>query len=251
MSATIILPKNFDISSVSFGAVRTLESGGKSIYVAYNGKPMVFQTPKCHAPFGISKWSDEKGSSVKNGSDKYSLELSFQGYEQSGSTVKSFFDTVKSIDSLIKEQAVTNSLTWFNKKKFTETQADDSFSSQVKYHMENGEASTKKYAPRIRLTVPTDRDGNFACNAFINRVKVPLSPEMTKNCNVTAIIRASGLWIISSRYGITYKVEQLLIEPRDNYLEKFAFVTDGDEADVRNPVQNSEADVAPASSDDD
>lgn len=227
MSTTIILPKDFDVSAVSFGAVRTQESGGKLIYIAYNGKPLVIQTPKCHAPFGISKWSDEKGHAA----DKYSLELSFKGHDQPDSNMASFFDSIKSIDDVIKEAAVINSLTWFNKKKFSVDSANDMFSSPIKYHMENGEASMRKFAPRIRLTIPIDREGKFTCHAFIDRKKVQLTADMTKHCDITAIIRATGLWIISSRYGVTYKVEQLLIEPRNDVLHKFAFVCDDDDED--------------------
>lgn len=230
----IILPKTFDVSAITFGAVRTQESGGKSIYIAYNGRPLVLQTPKCIAPFGISKWSDDRANAASKTTtnDKFSLELSFKGFDEEGSSMKAFFDSIVSIDSLIKANAIENSLTWFNKKKLSQDSANDSFTSPVKYHMDNGEASTLKYAPRIRISVPMDREGNFTCHAFINRVKVQLTQEMTKNCNITAIIRGSGIWIISSRYGITYKLEQLLVEPRSDVLERYAFVDVNDDKKI-------------------
>lgn len=247
MTSSIITPKNFQISSVSFGAVKTQESGGKSIYVSYNGAPMLMQTPKCNAPFGISKWSDDKTNSATKANDKYSLELSFKGYDEPLSNMNKFYDAINSIDNLVKEKAMENSLPWFNKKKMSIDSVNDSYTSPLKFHMENGEPSTNKYAPRIRLSIPMDRDGKFACQAYINKQLVTLTPEISKNCNITAIIRATGLWIISSRYGTTYKVEQLMIEPRTDHLEKFAFV-DVDETTV---VEEESEDIETSESDDD
>lgn len=233
-SSSIITPKNFNISAISFGAVKTQESGGKSIYISYNGAPLLMQTPKCNAPFGISKWSDDKATAPGKSNDKYSLELSFKGFEDPTSNIKKFYDAISGVDLLVKKQAMENSLVWFNKKKMSEDSVNDSYTSPLKFHMENGEPSTNKYAPRIRLTVPMNRDGKFACQAYIDKQLVTLTPEITKNCNITAIIRATGMWIISSRYGTTYKVEQLMIEPRMDHLEKFAFVDTEDSTTVEN-----------------
>lgn len=243
MNSSITLPKNFNINSISFGTVKTQESGGKSVYVSYNGSPLLLQTPKCNAPFGISKWSDDKVSASGKSNDKYSLELSFNGFDKEDSHIKKFYDVITSIDDLVKKQALDNSLTWFNKKKMSEDLVNDSYSSPLKFHMENGEPSTSKYAPRIRLSIPMDRDGKFSCQAYIDKKLVALTPEITKNVNITAIIRATGLWVISSRYGTTYKVEQLMIEPRMDHLEKFAFL-DTDETTVIEADAVVAADVA-------
>lgn len=247
MNSSIILPKNFNIASLSFGTVKTQESGGKSIYVSYNGGPLLIQTPKCNAPFGISKWSDDKVSASGKSNDKYSLELSFNGFEKIDSNVNKFYDVINSIDDLVKKQAMDNSLTWFNKKKMSEDSVTDCYSSPMKFHRENGEPTTNKYAPRIRLSIPMDREGKFACQAYINKQLVTLTPEITKNVYITAIIRATGIWVISSRYGTTYKVEQLMIEPKTDHLEKFAFLdtddttaTETDQAIVGRVVNDSD-----------
>ena len=226
MSSTIVLPKNFNIASISFGAVKTLESGGKSIYIAYNGATFMMQTPKMLVPFGLSKW-EEKGkvatSAVKTQADKYSLELSFKDIE-TDVNAKKFYELLESVDNLVKKKAMENSLIYFNKKKLSEESAQDSYSSGIKHHIENGERSNK-YPSRVRLSVPVDRDGNFSCKAFIGKNEIELTPAITKNCVAQCIIRCQGIWIIGgNKFGVTYKLEQILLTPKTDYLNKFAFI---------------------------
>lgn len=224
MSSSIVLPKNFNMASISFGAVKTLESGGKSIYISYNGSEFMMQSPKMLAPFGLSKW-EEKGkvSNAKSSADKYSIEISFKDVETNANT-KMFFDMLENIDNLVKKKAVENSLTYFNKKKLSDESAQDAYSSNIKHHIENGERSNK-YPPRMRVAVPVDRDGNFMCKAYIGNEEVELTPAITKNCLVQCIIKCQSIWIIGgNKFGVTYKLQQIRLTPKVDFLNAFAFI---------------------------
>ena len=72
----VVLAKNFDITKLSFGQVKQQTTGGKTIFISYNGNPLYIQTPEMKTPFGVSLWPGENG-----GPDKYSFDLSFDGMD--------------------------------------------------------------------------------------------------------------------------------------------------------------------------
>ena len=233
-----LLPKSFDASLLSLGAVKTLESGGKSIFVAYDGNPFIIQTPKMSLPFGVSMF-DEKNSKLqnvsKNTNNKYSLEMAFKDMDTKPGVAK-FYEMIESIDNYIKSKALDNSLTWFNKKKISEEVSTDMYTHGLKHYIENGER-TNKYPSRIKLSVPMDKDGKFTCKAYTSKNQmIELTQENTKNCEAQCIIRCQGIWIINGKYGVTYKLEQILLTPRTQGLESFAFALDPDE--VTNTIES-------------
>lgn len=233
MSPAVILPKNFNIASISLGAVKTLENGGKSIFVSYNGGPLVIQTPKMLAPFGLSKW-EEKGkapTAVKVQTDKYTIELSFKDMD-SDANVRMMYEMLEKIDDHVKAKAIENSLQYFNKKKLSAESANDAYSGSIKHHIENGERSSK-YPARMRLSVHVDRSGDFQCKAYIGRKEVELTPAITKNCTAQCIIRCQCIWIIGgNKFGMTYKLEQILLTPKTDCLNAFAFALEDEDKDT-------------------
>ena len=129
MAATnaILLPKNFDITKVSFGQPRLQGTGGKIIFVQYGEGRLLLQTPEMKAPFGVSHWPGENGAP-----DKYNLDVSFDGAD-SREAVRTFQDMVESLDRLLIKQAMESSGAWFKKKFASEEVVEALYTRSLKY----------------------------------------------------------------------------------------------------------------------
>lgn len=207
MSASIILPENFDVSAVHYGVPRTNENGGKSIYLSLNRTPIVIQTPEMFAPFGKQEWSNDKGVT------KYTLDLSFKGMENRES-LQTFFDKMSALDDKLIEDGVTNSFDWLKRKGASKEVVQALYTRLVRHPIDKttGEIVTK-YPPTFKLTLPW-KDGAFQCEVYDSKKnQVDLNSIETKGARVTAIIQCLGIWVAAGKYGCTWKVLQMKIAP--------------------------------------
>ena len=70
---SILLAKNIDVSKVTFSDnVKTLDNGGKTVYIGYNGQPLYVQTPEMVTPFDSSCWNATGGTDPSK--DKHSVD---------------------------------------------------------------------------------------------------------------------------------------------------------------------------------
>lgn len=227
---SIVLAKDFDISKISYGSVKTLESGGRSIYVAYNGRPLIMQTPELTAPFGITKWSGDGKAP-----DKFTLELSLKGRDER-ENVRRFYDVLEELDTKIVQDAMENSMSWL-KKKYTSTEVVQAlYTPMIKYAKDKNTGEiTDKYPPTFRLSLP-HKDGKFSCEVYDkNRELMDLQAlETTKGCRMTAICQATGIWVAGGKFGCSWKVVQLLCIPHSS-IRGFAFKMD-DKPALESPI---------------
>lgn len=244
-TSTMILPHEFDINRISYGQLKVLNTGGKMIYVNYAGEPLIMQTPKMKAPFGVGFWPSENG-----GPDKYSIDLSFDGYTAEG-PVKMYYDAISSIDKRVKRDAFDNALSWFKKTFATSDVIEHLFSPAVR-------VGKPEYAPTMKLTLP-HKDGVFSVKTFNANTRLPVEPSdvikagACKGATVQAIIQLSGIWIVGTKFGCTWKVKQLNIRERQGVVG-FAFKPmpgEGDDASEQGHGEEDDCydDKVPPSSD--
>ncbi len=209
-----------DVADVSFSSQpKILDNGGKMVWISYKGSPLIVQLPKMKAPFGVSRWCDDKGNV-----EKYSLDLSFGGSDE---RVAQTLEILKKMDEKILQSGMENSMNWF-KKKFSSTEVMEAL-----YYPIVRQPKDEKYAPTIKLPLAF-ANGEFKFTAYDNTKdhnKVDLLDVNTKGCDVTAIIQATGLWIAGGKFGCSWKVQQLRVAPRES-LPAYAFVDDDDEVDA-------------------
>ena len=212
----IILPANFSVKDIQYGTPRTLDSGGKSIYLSLNKAPIVIQTPEMWAPFGKQKWENEKGV------PKFTLDLSFKGQE-SRPVLETFYTKMTELDNKLIDDGVENSFEWLKKKNISREVASNLHTKLVRHHVDKDTGEiTNKYPPTFKLTLPwkaknpanPSEGGDFTCEVFDNnKNRVDLNTIETKGCKVTAIIQCLGLWSAAGKYGCTWKVLQMRIVP--------------------------------------
>lgn len=209
---SIILPSNFDVSNVSYSAPRTLDNGGRAIYMSLNKSPIVLQTPEMVAPYGVSNWNDDG-----KGPDKYSLDLSFKGKE-GRENLNTFFEKMVSLDKKLVQDGVDNSMTWLKKKYNSVDVVEALYTPMVKYAKDKttGEI-TDKYPPTFKLKIPFV-NGSFQCEVYDNKRKSVDLKELIdtgafKGAKVTAIIQCLGIWVAGGKYGCSWKVLQMRVTP--------------------------------------
>lgn len=224
MAPPIVLAKNFDINNVSYSEPRALESGGKIVYLSYNGTPLIMQTPVMSAPFGLSMW-DNDGKVAP----KYSLDLSFKGMDTSPQ-LRSFYDALENLDQRLVDDGFANQSSWFKGKKYGSRDIVEAlYTTQIKYpkDRDTGER-TDKYPSTFKLGVPF-RDGAFACDVFDdNKQPVDINTIETKGAHVTAIVQCTGIWFAGGKFGASWRIVQMKVVPNKTAFVGYAFRDDDD-----------------------
>lgn len=234
----IITAKHFDINKINYGQPKMLESGGKAIYMGYSGKPLYIQTPEMTAPFGMTKWNNDKGDAP----DKYTIELSFKGRE-SKQSIDRFYNMLETIDKKVVADALENSTAWF-KKKYTSVDVVEALYTPLIKHPKDKSTGeiTDKYPPTFRLNIPY-KDSKFTCEVFNDKREITdLSAMETKGSKVTAIIQCLGLWCAGGKFGCSWKVVQLRVVPPAT-IKGFAFKDDENEDKIDSDIEDDSDDV--------
>lgn len=221
----IVLPSELDVEKITYSTPVILSSGGKMIGINFNESPLVIQTPEMPLPFGISKWSANNGMESQQGAaEKYTLDLSFRGKE-SNEVMNMFFNKLRSLDKKFVEDGLENSTLWFKKKYGSREVVEALFTPIVKFAKdENGEPSDK-YPPTFKVNLPV-KNGEYDFKVFdVNRQpsKILLSDTL-KGARVRAIVRCNGIWVAGSKFGVSWRVLQMIVMPSvASSFSKFAF----------------------------
>jgi hypothetical protein len=220
----ICLPKDLDLSKISYGTPKQLDNGGRCVYISYSGKNLMIQTPVMHAPFGVSIWPGERGMP-----DKYSLDLSFADRD-SRPGIQDFFEMLQGLSDQIISDALDNSNSWFKKKYPSRDVIDALFTSNIRYNKDKitGEV-TNLYPPSFKLNLPY-RDGAFNFPVYgpnkevVNLMDIHSSPGRGKGSKVSAIIQCTSIWVAGGKFGLSWKVCQMRIA-MPTVLKGYAFIT--------------------------
>ena len=207
----IVLPKNFTVDRITYGQPKQLENGGKSIFISYNEKPLLVQTPDMNAPFGISMWPGERGAP-----DKYNVDVSFAGRE-TRPQLQQFFGMLEAISERVISDAMENAQTWFKRRFPSRDVVEALYTPIIKYSKdrETGEINTQ-YPPNFKMSLPF-RDGQFQFPVYdgkrntLNLLDIATGDTRGKGSRVSAIVQCSAVWLAGGKFGVTWKVRQLRI----------------------------------------
>lgn len=207
---SILLPSELNVSAVTYSTPRTLDNGGRAIYMSFNKAPIVIQTPEMIAPYGVSNWNDDG-----KGPDKYSLDLSFTG-KDTRENLNTFFEKMDALDKKLVQDAFANSMTWLKKTCKTIDVVEALYTPMVKYSKDKttGEI-TDKYPPTFKLKIPYS-SGTFNCEAYDDKrnalnMRQLIDNGTFKGARVIAIIQCLGIWIAGGKFGCSWKVLQMRV----------------------------------------
>jgi hypothetical protein len=242
MSNSLLKLKEFDSSNLVCSAPKALNAmGAKSVNLNYKfndgQSPITFQTPWMRS-FGINQWVDPKNA---NAEPKLSVTLSFMGSEENES-VTAFKEFLESIDEWAIDTAHKNAWEWLKTKSAPRDTIAFNYTRSLKVPVDQatGEPNGKPANMKLKLN---KRDGGFDTSFFNTDKQVIPADEVdgffNKGSKVRALVQCTGFWIAAGKFGLSWKLKQMIIEPSARIGKAYAFNDDEEEESA--PVQKKAA----------
>ena len=220
MTTTIIPCNELNTADIKFYTPRPTAGGGKNVGMMNKRTntgirlqlPMMFTY----------------GASDYEGNKNYSFGLQFPSDLADPSVdpiYRATLDKLLEVENFLKQKIFQNAKEWTQKAMKGLDMVDMIWSPMLKYPL-NADKSDKDYtrSPSLNIKIPCwegkwtpevyDSDGvcQFSATQEIGESPIPL---FTKGTNVIAIIQCGGLWIVSGKIGVTWKLIQAVVTRSD------------------------------------
>lgn len=216
----VISFRDWNTSSVMYMAPKINDRGGKSInIISTQSKRSLHVSTPLMMTWGINDFVDDKGES----DGKYSISLQFPNEDYKTKECDEFLQKLKDFENQILDDAVKNSDKWWG-EDISRDVLKHTFFPFLKYSKNK---DTKKVdltkPPAIRAKVPY-YNGKWAVEIYNTNSELifPCSNEMMspvdfvqKMSNVACVIQCSGIWIGGKGWGVTWKMIQCVVKPRE------------------------------------
>ena len=225
-----VLPAQFDASLLTFGEIKSLTSGAKSVDVKYDGRPLMMQVGSLDLPYGLNE--DDKFGPVK-----YSVNVSLRDYD-TVPKVKAIFTALESMDTRVMGECVEKN--WLRKPGMTQQILKQMklYKPSVKFS-EDENGNRKPYPPTVKVNLRKSKDGAFETAFYdtdkkqINTKDIPLKDVIPRKTQATLLIECTGVWISSVGCGLSWKAKQMRIDSTPDLGRGYGFIDeDGSSAPV-------------------
>jgi hypothetical protein len=219
-----VLPSQFDVSKLTFGEIKSLQSGAKSVNMNYAGGPLILQLSNVDLPYGLN--ADDKFGPIK-----YSVNLSLNGFD-SKPKMKEIFDVLEGVDDRVTNECVEKN--WLRKPGMTQQILKQMklYKPTVKFSEDANTGARKPYPPTVKVSL-RQRNGKFETTFYDTDKKeikdVPIEDLIVKRMSVSALIECTGVWVSSVGCGLSWKLTQLKVVSRPDGLRGYGFQDDGEE----------------------
>lgn len=225
-----------DFSKLSFSTPRTLDNGGKMLYLNYNSGKFYIQTPELELPFDPSYFAENDTSG------KFSVKVSLKNVD-SDPKMKDLHTFLSNLDDLLITKAQENSQAWFKKPKLSTDTIKELYTPMVKVHLDpdSGEPSGK-YPDQFGFKV-VKKNNVFEEFSIYNEKKVKFDVDgktdtptdittvLMKGTQVKAVLKCNGVWIANGKFGCTWRAEQIRVKVPEGGLREFAIMSDSEDED--------------------
>ena len=233
--ASAMKAQDIEMSKVGFSAPKTLDNGGKMVYVNYNGgiNPFYVTTPEAEVLWDPNYFGDDDDSG------KYSITFSIK---KSDKGMSEFHEAFVELDEHIMKTAKENSQAWFKKPKISEDALRELYTPQVKVSLDPETGEPSQYPPKFTFKV-VKKDGKFEkFKIYDNTKKVfdvnkdtdepaEFSNLVMKGAMVKVVLKCNGIWIANGKFGCTWRAEQIRVKVPEGGLRDFAILSDSEEED--------------------
>jgi len=225
---TMITVIDFSTDNIESGSPKVNQNGGKNISLQYKlnemARGVVFQTPLMLS-FGINKWQDPKNPNM---APAFSTTLSFVGSEQN-EKLRDFHGVLQRLDQWAIETAIKNGWEWFGRKNMSRETIESIYTPIIKVSLEKASGAPSGKPDYMKLKLKTSASGYST--AFYNKNKeiIPsgeVDGFFTKGSHVRALVQCTGVWIAAGKFGLSWKVIQMVVEPRAVIGNQYAFEDD-------------------------
>ena len=182
----------------------------KIVISTKQGTPLRIQFPRMYMPFGVSGFTPEVGPT------KYNIDFAVKGYDEEGSYMNKFYDSVKKLEDKIIDSVVEQSEVIFG-SPMTKDELLPMFNSNLK--------ETPDREPKFRVKVDTTMDDHIKANVF-DTDKNSMNDEVTNGLYARnsghAIVELNSVYFLNRKFGCTWKLNQLIVYEPQN-LKGFQF----------------------------
>lgn len=223
-------PEIFDSNSIQYADVQVNANGGKELYLKYDGKPFLFQTPRISCPFGLT-FTENPEKDGKPASKNYRIAVSFRGYndpkDKAYEKKRDFYDMLTKIDDANIKAGQTNSLPWIKlpSKTATDEVVRALYNPTIK---ENGNGD---YPPLMNLSIQAP-DGKWITEVYDKDKKRVENPEetITRGCEVKCLVQAQKITFPQGKFGVKYSILNMKVWPNKSSIRNRGCLID-DESD--------------------
>lgn len=228
MEQQIVYPENFDVSKISISAPRSLDSGAKQSFLGYGGGKLIMQTGiNMSLPFGLNTFESSTGT------PEYSVDISFKN-EDTRKEIKDFKNAMTALDNFVVSEGIRNSKAWF-KADHKEDVVRAFYSSCIRYGKDK-DGNNLDYPPTMKLKMK--RVNGEIETKFFNLAgelydsNIPLSELLPKGGSITCLIQCTGVWFAGGKFGLSWRLKQIVIHSRPEQFTKFAIRLDGEKTNA-------------------
>jgi len=209
-----------DINDISITAPKLNKSGGKSANILFNptkkGLYVNMEVP-------LLTWGASCFKDPQSGKETFDMAIQFPRKDYSSPETDMLLSKFQELEKYIKDEAVKNSMAWFNKKTMTPEVIDALWTPLLKYSKDpqTGEADMTK-APTLKVKLPYWQ-GKYNCEIYDpngtmlypddNSTSTPLD-LIPKGVNLVAIIQCGGLWFANGKFGCTWRLFQAVVQQK-------------------------------------
>ena len=225
----VVMYSNFNPQALNFAPEAKLNKNkGKSVPVTYgpNNSKLLMQTPVMQAPFGISKFVDEK-----SGSASWTLDLSFKDMDKDPKLL-THYNNMLGVDRVALESAVKYSENWME-RAMPEVIVTEFYKKCVK--TENKSKKTGAVYPpsfKVKLPPPNTPEAVPVVKVFNEQGHEVSIDYVTSHCAVKAIIELRNVWFMGKTLGLKWMLEQVQVVSRPQKLVGYAFQAEDDNAAI-------------------
>jgi hypothetical protein len=220
MADTIVDATLFNANEIRYSAPKANASGGKSINILNKAtnSGIRLSTPLM-LTWGASDFVDEK---TGKGNGKFEMSMQFPSEEYKTEDTSAFLKNMQDFESKIKADALTNSKDWFGKVHKNSEVVDALYTPMLKYSKDKstGEPDLNR-APTLRVKIPM-WEGSWKCEVYDEDGEKlfpnPENPILTpielihKGTQVATLIQCGGLWFANGKFGVTWKLIQVVVQ---------------------------------------
>ena len=216
----VLSTSDWKTGSIKYMPPKVNAMGGKSINMisTQTNRSLHISTPMMMT-WGITDFITDNGES----DGKYTMSLNFPNSEYTKPSTDAFLEKVKAFENQILDDAVKNAELWWGEDMSREV-CKHSFFPFLKYTTIKGSKkidATKP--PAIRAKVPY-YNGKWGVELYNTRDEMVfpcdndrVSPVdfVPKLSQVACVLQCGGIWIGGKGWGVTWKVIQCVVKPRE------------------------------------
>lgn len=236
----IIDGTTFDASKIRYTSPKMNPSGGKSVGIlsTITNTALKIQTPT------MLTW----GASDYEGNEKYEVSLQFPTEEYDSDELRAFRQNMVDFENKIKADALENSKAWFGKQHSSPEVLEALWTPVLKYTKDKstGEPDKSK-APTLKVKIPFYEqkwkvevyDQNCE-RLFPNDGEETPLDFIKKGAKVVTLMQCGGLWFVSGKFGVTWKMIQVVV-PREDSAKQGCLIRMKTSSDIKIDVVPPEA----------